>query len=207
MARAPEPYPTANAATEASTDPATMVARRVRALREARGLSLRDLAERTGVSVPMLSQVERGDSSPTLSVAWRIAAGLELSLSQLLRLDEGSHAAVARAGARAVLRRGGHRSEELAPPAPGRRAGVTLHTLKGGARTGAADDAPLHESGSRETIYLQSGSLRLDVDGEVFDLAAGDAATFDADLPHRIDNPGRADATFVAVVTAGLRTT
>ncbi len=48
---------------------------RVRALREAMDLSLRDLAERTGVSAPMLSQVERGETSPTLQVAARIAGG------------------------------------------------------------------------------------------------------------------------------------
>src|SRR3954466_1394982 len=69
---------------------------RVKALREAMGLSLRDLAERTSVSAPMLSQVERGETSPTLSVAGRIAGGLELSLSQLLRLDEGDGVSVVR---------------------------------------------------------------------------------------------------------------
>ena len=52
---------------------------RVRALREAMDLSLRDLAERSGVSAPMLSQVERGETSPTLAVAAKIAAGLELT--------------------------------------------------------------------------------------------------------------------------------
>ena len=52
-------------------------------------MSLRDLAVRSGVSAPMLSQVERGETSPTLQVAARIAAGLQLRLSQLLRLDEG----------------------------------------------------------------------------------------------------------------------
>ena len=54
---------------------------RVRALREAMDLSLRDLAERSGVSAPMLSQVERGETSPTLPIASRIAAGLELRLA------------------------------------------------------------------------------------------------------------------------------
>ena len=71
---------------------------RVRALREAMDLSLRDLAERCGVSAPMLSQVERGETSPTLAVASRIAAGLELRLSQLLRLDESSPVTIVRAG-------------------------------------------------------------------------------------------------------------
>src|SRR5256884_6562203 len=61
---------------------------RVRALREAMDLSLRELGERAGVSAPMLSQVERGETSPTLAVASRIAAGLGLSPSPLLRLDE-----------------------------------------------------------------------------------------------------------------------
>src|SRR6478672_6752830 len=77
------------------------------------GLSLRDLAERSGVSAPMLSQVERGETSPTLAVAGKIAAGLELSLSQLLRLDEGDSVSVVpangRPGRSADARAGGPR--------------------------------------------------------------------------------------------------
>src|SRR3954452_10270686 len=92
---------------------------RVRALREAMDLSLRDLAERSGVSAPMLSQVERGETSPTLQIASRIAHGLELRLSQLLRLDESGTVSVVR---RAERRRGagaaGHAFEILTPPLP-----------------------------------------------------------------------------------------
>src|SRR2546423_11123645 len=102
------------------------VGQRVRALREAMGLSLRDLAERSGVSAPMLSQDERGETSPTLAVASKIAAGLELSLSQLLRLEEGEAVSVVRAGDR---RRGGgargHSYEVVPPPRPGQRAEVS----------------------------------------------------------------------------------
>src|SRR2546425_5139834 len=97
------------------------VGQRVRALREAMGLSLRDLAERSGVSAPMLSQVERGETSPTLAVAEKIAAGLELTLSQLLRLDEGRHVVVVRAGESRRRQRRGHALEELTPPPPGQR--------------------------------------------------------------------------------------
>src|SRR5690242_9819102 len=88
---------------------------RVRALRESMGLSLRDLADRSGVSAPMLSQVERGETSPTLSVAARIAAGLELSLSQLLRLDEAGHVTIVRRDEGRRRRRAGHIVEELTP--------------------------------------------------------------------------------------------
>src|ERR1700749_5256529 len=100
---------------------------RIRALREAMDLSPRDLAERSGVSAPMLSQVERGETSPTLAVAGKIAGGLELTLSQLLRLDEGQHVVVSRAAGRRRSERGGHRFEELTPPLPGQRADVSLH--------------------------------------------------------------------------------
>jgi XRE family transcriptional regulator, regulator of sulfur utilization len=181
------------------------VGERVRALREAMGLSLRDLAERTGVSAPMLSQVERGETSPTLSVATKIAAGLELSLSQLLRLDEGTHVVVVRRSDRRERRRGGHRVEELTPPLPGQRAEVSLHTLEPGAATGGAGDPPIHEPGSRETIFVNRGHATLVVDGERHDLGAGDAVTFDADLPHHFENDRRQPAELVAVVAAGLR--
>src|SRR5881275_3514462 len=84
---------------------------RIRALREAMDLSLRDLAERSGVSAPMLSQVERGETSPTLHVAARIAAGLDLRLSQLLRLDEDGAVTIVRTGERRGERRDGHAYE------------------------------------------------------------------------------------------------
>lgn len=155
----------------------------------------------------MLSQVERGETSPTLAVAARIASGLGLSLSQLLRLDENGHVVVLRASERRSVRRGGHRFEEVTPSLPGSRATMSLHTLRAGARTGASGDPPLHEPGSRETVLVKDGMLTLIVDGERYDLDARDSVTFDADLPHHIENHGATEATFVAVVTAGLRTT
>jgi transcriptional regulator with XRE-family HTH domain len=187
-------------------DPSPQVGLRVRALREARGMSLRDLAQRSGVSAPMLSQVERGETSPTLTVATKIAAGLELPLSTLLRLDERQHVAVIRKAGRRSSRRDGHLVEELTPSLPGERASVTSHVLKPGARTGGPHDRPLHAPGSRETVLAQAGRLAVVVDGERHELSEGDAVTFDADLPHHFENAGRGEARFIAVVTAGLRT-
>jgi XRE family transcriptional regulator, regulator of sulfur utilization len=178
---------------------------RVHALREAMGLSLRELAERSGVSAPMLSQVERGETSPTIVVARKIAAGLELTLSQLLRLDEGEHVAVSRAGSRRRYERGGHRFEELTPPLPGQRADVSLHRLKVGATTAGPGDPPMHEAGSRETAVVLDGLLALVVDGTRHRLRSGDSVTFDADLPHHFENDGEEPARFLAVIAAGLR--
>jgi transcriptional regulator with XRE-family HTH domain len=178
---------------------------RVKSLREAMDLSLRDLAERSGVSAPMLSQVERGETSPTLAVAEKIAAGLELTLSQLLRLDEDRHVVVVHAGDRRSRRRRGHRVEELTPPLPGQRADVSEHRLAPGAATGGPDDPPLHEPGSRETAVVLRGSIDLFIDGRRERLGEGDSVTFDADLPHHFENNGSREARFIAVVAAGLR--
>ncbi len=180
---------------------------RVRALREGMRLSLRDLAERSGVSAPMLSQVERGETSPTLSVAARIAAGLDLSLSQLLRLDEGGAVTVVRAAERATGggRARGHSYEVLTPPLPGQRAEVSLHVLEPGSLTAGADDPPMHEPGARETAVVLEGTLRLHCDGAEHDLGEGDSVTFDSDLPHRFENSADEPTRFLAVVSAGLR--
>ena len=178
---------------------------RVKALREAMSLSLRDLAERTSVSAPMLSQVERGETSPTLSVAGRIAGGLELSLSQLLRLDEGEGVSLVR---RQDRRSGGskqHAYEILTPPLPGQRAEVSAHSLKPGASTGGPGDPPMHEPGSRETAVVTDGSVTLKIAGQEYRLETGDSVTFDADLPHHFENPDAAEARFMSVVSAGLR--
>jgi len=189
-----------------ATTEALAVGPRVRALREGMSLSLRDLAERSGVSAPMLSQVERGDTSPTLAVAAKIAGGLELSLSQLLRLDEADGVSVVRAEERLLGGRAdGHRYEVLTPPVPGQRAEVSQHTLAPGSSTGGPGDPPIHEPGSRETAVVLEGRLRLVCDGVAHDLAEGDAVTFDADLPHHFENPGRRESRFISVIAAGLR--
>ena len=188
-------------------DPAVIGAR-VRALREASDLSLRDLSARSGVSAPMLSQVERGDTSPTLAVAARIAAGLDLRLSQLLRLDESGAVTIVR---RAQRQRGGntrrgHRFEVLTSSQPGQRSELSRHTLAPRHATGAPDDPPMHEPGSRETALVESrAGLVLVCDGQRYFLESGDCVTFDADLPHHFENPGEKEAVFLAVLSAGLR--
>jgi transcriptional regulator with XRE-family HTH domain len=200
-------------APEALSDPrwgafdSAVIGARVKALREASSLSLRDLAERSGVSAPMLSQVERGETSPTLTVAARIAAGLDLRLSQLLRLDESGAVTIVRAQERGGggNSKRGHSFEVMTAARPGQRSELSRHTLAPGGATGAPDDPPMHEPGSRETAFVERGAVVLVCDGQRHELAEGDCVTFDADLPHHFENPTGAEAAFLAVVSAGLR--
>jgi transcriptional regulator with XRE-family HTH domain len=181
----------------------TVVGPRIKRLREGMQLSLRDLSARSGVSAPMLSQVERGETSPTLVTAERIASGLELTLSQLLRLDEAPAAAVVRGSERPVAGSGPHRVTLLTPDLPGQRVAVAEHELAAGAQIPGADAR--HEAGSREVCIVLDGAVRLEVDGQTYELEAGDSVTFDSDLEHRLSNPGHAPARFLSVLTAGLR--
>jgi uncharacterized cupin superfamily protein len=112
---------------------------------------------------------------------------------------------IVRAGRGRTRRRRGHRLEELTPPLPGQRADVSVHTLAPGAATGAPDDPPVHEPGSRETTVVIDGTADLFIDGERHELHEGDSVTFDADLPHHFENNGETDARLIAVVAAGLR--
>ena len=159
--------------------PGSVIGARVKALREASALSLRDLAERSGVSAPMLSQVERGETSPTLTVAARIAAGLELRLSQLLRLDEGGSVTIVRAeraparrqqAARAPLRGAdllaarasapssrATRSLRAAPPAPPT---TRRCTSPAAARPRSSSAARSCSSATAERHELRRGRLR-----------------------------------------------
>jgi transcriptional regulator with XRE-family HTH domain len=197
------------AAVANDTNPAneahTQIGPRVKALRETASLSLRDLAERSGVSAPMLSQVERGETSPTLQVAGKIAAGLDLRLSQLLRLEEGSVFSVVRANERRSGGSGAHAFEVLTAPLPGQRAELSRHVLAPGGKTGGPGDPPMHEAGSRENALVLSGEVVLHIDEVTEELHEGDCVTFDADLPHHFENPGSEEAILLVVVSAGLR--
>ena len=155
------------------------------------GLSLRDLAERSGVSAPMLSQVERGETSPTLAIAERIAAGLDLTLSQLLRLDERGHVVVTRAAraARPRPRRSPHRGADAAAarPAGGR---LAARARAGAPRPGARATRRCTSRERARPPSCSPGRPALMIDDERHDLEPGDSVTFDADLPHHFINDG-----------------
>ena len=180
---------------------------RVRALREAMDLSLRDLAERSGVSAPMLSQVERGETSPTLQVASRIAAGLELRLSQLLRLDEAGTVTIVRAAER---RRGGgaagHRFEVLTPPLPGQRAELSRHVLAPGAahrRRGRPADARARQPRDRARRARHRRAAHRRRRARAARRATASPST--PICPTTSRTPDRSEAVLLAVVSAGLR--
>ena len=171
-------------------------------------LSLRDLAERTGVSAPMLSQVERGETSPTLQVAARIAAGLELRLSQLLRLDEDGAVTVVRHAERRTGRDAphGHSYEILSPPLPGQRAELSRHTLAPGAATGGAGRPAGARARQPRDGAGRAGRGRARVRRRRYELAQPATASPSTPICRTtLRTQETKDAVLLAVVSAGLR--
>ena len=185
-------------------DPAVIGAR-VRALRESSSLSLRDLAARSGVSAPMLSQVERGETSPTLAVAARIAAGLELRLSQLLRLDEDGAVTIVRASAAPA--RGQRAAGTSLRGADRRTAGSARRALAPHARPGGRHGRARRPADARARQPRdRAGRARpvvLVCDGERYELARGRLRDFRRRSAPPLREPHRREAGFLAVVSAG----
>ena len=148
---------------------------RVRALREAMDLSLRDLAERSGVSAPMLSQVERGETEPDAAGrrADRRRPGAAAQPAAAARRGRARSPSCARGAP--PRRRDGHRYEILTPPLPGQRAEVSRHALAPGASTGGPGDPPMHEPGARETAVVETGTATLPIDDARHELAPATA--------------------------------
>jgi transcriptional regulator with XRE-family HTH domain len=159
----------------------------VRRLRVRRGHSLGRLAELSGVSRSTLSQIERGQSAPTINVLWKVAHALELPFSALLAQEEKRGTRVLRAAqSKRLTSADGHfASRALFPFDAPRR--VELYELLLSA--GGIEHADAHAPGTTETLVVSRGLLELTVGKERHELLAGDSIVFEADVPHSYGNP------------------
>jgi transcriptional regulator with XRE-family HTH domain len=160
---------------------------RIRALRLARGQTLRDLAGRAGVTESFLSQVERGVASPSIASVQRIARALGQTIAELFAEQEVHGEVVRVADRRRVTYPGLNAVDEFLTRKPDGRLQVILSTIEPGGGTG--DEAYTHES-DEEVVVVLEGVLDLWVGDERYHLEAGDAVTHSSRVPHRNTNPG-----------------
>jgi transcriptional regulator with XRE-family HTH domain len=166
---------------------------RVRALRRERGLTLDGLAGRSGVSRAMISKLERGEKTPTLVVAAKVAEGLGVSLSQLVGIQERREVVVVRRERRMVMRdpETGFERQLLSPSFGGRGIEFIRNVVPGGSTSG---EFPPHRRGVTEYVVVERGRLRALLGSDEYFLEEGDALYFEADVPHRFDNAGKRSA-------------
>jgi transcriptional regulator with XRE-family HTH domain len=163
------------------------VGRRLRELRIERGLSIRALAEQSGLNVNTLSFIENGKTSPSVSTLQQVAAALELPINAFFEVKTSPQAIVyQKAGVRkpAAFSHG-----TLADLGAGfARPGLEpfMVTLEPHADSG---NTPILHTGI-EFVFCLEGCVSYDVDGQSFILDPGDSLLFEARLPHRWRNAG-----------------
>ena len=168
-------------------DVSLRMGRALRQRREAAGFSLRMLAARSGISSSMISDIERGTKSPTLTTVVRLARALGVSAAALVEGGTGPAPRIR------VLRRGDGaggehpaRWESLGPAASGSRVDFVRYQIPPSTVLGPA---AAHAPGTVEHMHVASGAVRVTVDGETAELAAGDSCSCRTDAPHAIENP------------------
>jgi transcriptional regulator with XRE-family HTH domain len=173
------------------------IGERLRARRHERGLSLRDLADRLGVSPSLISQIERGRANPSVSTLYALVGALDVSLDELLFNERRSGAASAepvgggpiqRANARHRIRlASGVLWERLTTVSePGVEFLYVIYEVGGAS---SPEDAFQRHSG-HEWGYVISGVLEVTVGFESYILQPGDSVSLDSTIPHRLANIG-----------------
>jgi transcriptional regulator with XRE-family HTH domain len=176
---------------------------RVRELRRGRGLTLEEIAERSGVSRAMISKLERGEKNPTLVVAAKLAEGFGVTLSQLVGMEERREVVVVPREKRMVMRdpETGFERQLLSPSFGGRGVEFIRNVVPEGSTSG---EFPPHRRGVEEYVAVEKGNLRAIIGGEEYLLKEGDALYFEADVSHRFDNAGDGECSYyLVIVTKG----
>ena len=177
---------------------------RIRGLREGANLTLEQFAKQSGVSRAMLSKVERGEKSPTIGVAKRIAHALRTPLSVLMG-DESEHRAFAlvRRDERPVFRDSetGFERHLLSPIMAGMSVELVLHKLPPRAATGTLPRQPV---GFGKHVTVIGGEVTIGCDQFEVTLQEGDTLYFEADVEHSFRNGGDRASEYYVVISAPL---
>ncbi len=168
---------------------------RLKDARRAQGLSLDAVAKLSGVSRSMVSQIERGESSPTIATLWNLTRALQVDFAGLLDEGAADRIEVLRSGdVPSIENRGAGCTIRIlsAPEDAGRHEVYELRFVEGG----VLDSQP-HARGAREHLTVIDGKLRVTSGGASEKVGQGDTARYAADVPHRIEADGPARAFLV----------
>lgn len=174
-----------------------MLGEQLRRLRRDSGMTLRELAERSGLSTGMLSQIENGSADPSLGSLRKLAAVFDAEISSLFSDPDVAavHISVPDNRMR-LMTPGGEFAYERLTPGRG-----DLEMLRAVIPPGESTSAQAWGHPSTECVYVVSGELVVEVNDVAHPLHENESMTFDARMPHRYRNLSPHDATFVLAVT------
>jgi len=180
---------------------AAALGRRVKLLRIGRGMTLKELEERGGISATHVSEIERGKASPTVGALGKIATALGVRPAALMEPRALPEVSVRRAGAAdgAPIVWGGATIEPLTGPTRETTLGLHRFTLPI-----ARELALEHAHEGEEWVTVLSGVAEIRVEGQPYVLREGDSLHFHASRPHTYANLGSAPATLLVAGTPRL---
>lgn len=172
---------------------------RVRTLRSAKGLTLDDLAARSGVSRAMLSRIERGESSPTAQLLGRVCGGLAVTLSTLFASGEALASPLSRRSDQTLWcdPGSGYLRRAVSPPGTGSAAEIVEVEFPAGARV-AFETARL--AGVDQQIVMLEGRMELTVGEDIHRLDPGDCLHMRFEQPIVFGNSFGAPARYILVL-------
>lgn len=178
---------------------AAHVGQDIRSLRKSRDMTLIDLCNHVGRSVGWLSQVERGQSEPSIQDLRAIAKVLDVPVSFFFRNEDApddERGLIVRAQSRAVIgsKEGGLTEELLSPDISG-----DFEMIRSEFEPGAASDL-VEARQAQDGGYIISGNLELTINGQVFTLNPGDSFQFQ-NMNYRWRNPGKETAVVVWIIS------
>ena len=180
------------------------IGREVRAFRKKHEITVADLSATTGLSIGMLSKIENGNTSPSLTTLQTLADALSVPITAFFRRFEESRGAVhTKAGEGVEMEREGTRANHqynllghLGANASGVIVEPYLITLNA-----ESDVFPTFQHGGIETIYMLEGEVDYRHGEEVFPLKAGDTLFFDADAPHGPEVLQKLPARYLSIIS------
>ena len=164
-----------------------LVGRCIRELRTQRGLSLRALAELSGLSTNAISLIERGDNSPTVSSLHNLARALAVPITAFFEQQFDGQVIHLKKNRRPTSETAGVRMENLGSGLPNQQIEPFLMTIQPG---GSSTSGQITHSGE-ELVYVLSGALICRINEEEYHIEKGDSLLFLATQPHVYRNQTR----------------
>lgn len=177
------------------------IAAALRRIRQDRGYSLETLARLSGVSRAMLGQIETGKSAPTITLLWKVATALGVSLPDLLDSEKPSRTFIVRRSKLRSTTLSEGKVEVVGYSLPGRPLPFEATQLRLAA--GHTEVFPPLGTQVLALLIVNAGSVSVHVDGKAPEaLDADDAILFEAGHPHEISNDGSEDALLYLIVAS-----
>jgi transcriptional regulator with XRE-family HTH domain len=170
---------------------------RLRAIRQLRRKTLKDVATAAGVSESFLSQLERGRTNATIATLQRLTTALGIEVSDLFTTSAARPRVLRREG-REFVAWGELGRKALLTPKPFRSLEVVVACFEPGGSTG---DEPYTHGDSEELLVVVEGEVHVQLGADVHELAAGDSVHYESSTPHRVSNPGSETAEVMFVIS------